>query len=419
VKKKEAEKMTHDPNTTKYLIKAKIFTDGIVEKPDVVGAIFGQTEGLLGDELDLRDLQKSGRIGRIEVMIDAKRGRSEGEIIIPSSLDQVESAILASALETIDRVGPCKSQIKVDKIEDVRFEKRQRIVDRAKQLLLRLIEDSKGLTTDLTESVRAEVQVEEITSYGKNKCPAGPNIDGSDAIIVVEGRSDVINLLRHGIKNVIAVEGTSVPETIRDLCRDKIVTIFVDGDRGGELILKELLQVAEIDFVAKAPSGREVEELSGKQLMKCLRNKLPVDQFLSTVDWTVEPQVQVQPQPQTQVQPQAQAQQQKTDVKAVVEKKLSVQQQKYKNMLSNLTGTSKALLLDTNQNVICEVAIRDLPEQLKSRANVSSIIFDGIISQRLFDIAEHIGVSKIIANRLGNVTKQPEKIEVLLKHELE
>ena len=88
-------RMDIDPSTTKYLIQARLATDGIVEKPDIVGAIFGQTEGLLGDELDLRDLQKSGRIGRIEVEVASTKGKSEGTVYVPSSLDQVETAILS------------------------------------------------------------------------------------------------------------------------------------------------------------------------------------------------------------------------------------------------------------------------------------------------------------------------------------
>src|SRR5438445_792931 len=124
--------MNIDPSTTKYLIQARLEAEGIVEKPDVVGAVFGQTEGLLGEELDLRDLQKSGRIGRIEVDVQSKKGRSEGTILIPSSLDQVETSILAAALETIDRVGPCKATIKVDKVEDTRVTKRNKIIERAR-----------------------------------------------------------------------------------------------------------------------------------------------------------------------------------------------------------------------------------------------------------------------------------------------
>ena len=251
-----------DPNAMKYLVKAKLTADGIVEKPDVVGAVFGQTEGLLGDDLDLRDLQKSGRIGRIEVEVTSKGGKSEGIVYVSSSLDQVETAILASALETVDRVGPCKAGIKVLGIEDVRVTKRELVVERAKELLADLMKQSKGNGSDITETLRQSIQVDEITSYGKDRCPAGPNVRDSEAIIIVEGRSDVIALLKAGIKNAIAVEGTNIPQTVQELSKEKVSTAFVDGDRGGELILRELFQVAEVDFVARAPRAHEVEELS-------------------------------------------------------------------------------------------------------------------------------------------------------------
>src|SRR5208282_1452032 len=272
--------MTNDPNAAKYQIRARITAEGVIDKPDVVGAVFGQTEGLLGEELDLRDLQKSGRIGRIEVEIDSRKGKSEGEILIPSSLDQVETAILASGLETVDRIGPCRAKIEVISVEDIRISKRQKVVERAKEILAHLQEESKGVGMDLTEAVRKAVQVEEITTYGPEHLPSGPNIDQADALIVVEGRSDVLNLLRCGIKNTIAVEGTSVPQTVKDLSRGKTVTVFTDGDRAGELILREMLQTMDIDFVARAPRGSEVEELTQKQLLKCLRNKIPLNQYL-------------------------------------------------------------------------------------------------------------------------------------------
>ena len=272
--------MPSDPNAAKYQIRARISADGVIDKPDVVGAVFGQTEGLLGDELDLRDLQKTGRVGRIEVEIDSRKGKSEGEVIIPSSLDQVETAILAAGLETVDRIGPCRARIEVIAVEDIRVSKRQKVVDRAKAILEKLQEESKGVGIDLTEAVRKAVMVEEITTYGPEHLPAGPNIDQAESIIVVEGRSDILNLLRCGIKNVIAVEGTSVPQTVKDLSRGKTVTVFTDGDRAGELILREMLQTMDIDFVARAPRGSEVEELTQKQLVKCLRNKIPIQQYL-------------------------------------------------------------------------------------------------------------------------------------------
>jgi DNA primase len=269
-----------DPTTTKYLIRATINADGVIEKPDVVGAIFGQTEGLLGEELDLRDLQKSGRIGRIEVIIDSKKGKSTGDVHLPSSLDKVETAILAAALESIDRVGPAKAEIRVTGIEDVRSVKRQAVIDRARELLSGLATSGQGQSENLMELVRDSMRVEDMVSFGQERLPAGPNVSKSDSIIVVEGRNDVANLLKHGIKNAIAVEGTNVPQTIIQLCKDKSAIAFVDGDRGGELILKELLQVAEIDFIARAPRANEVEELTQKQLIKALRNKIPAEQFI-------------------------------------------------------------------------------------------------------------------------------------------
>jgi DNA primase len=268
-----------DPTTTKYLIRATINADGVVEKPDVVGAIFGQTEGLLGEDLDLRDLQKSGRIGRIEVVIDSKKGKSIGEVVLPSSLDKVETCVIGAALESIDRVGPAKAEIKVKAIEDVRSSKREQVISRARELLASLGDAGVGQSESIMESVRDSMRVEDMVSYGPERLPAGPNVSKSDSIIVVEGRNDVANLLKHGIKNAIAVEGTNVPKTIIDLCKEKSAIAFVDGDRGGELILKELMQVAEIDFIARAPRANEVEELTQKQLIKALRNKIPADQF--------------------------------------------------------------------------------------------------------------------------------------------
>ena len=285
---REGFNMNIDPNATKYMIKAKITADGVVEKPDVVGAIFGQTEGLLGEDLDLRDLQKTGRIGRIEAEVLSKGGKSEGIIYVSSSLDQVETVILASALETVDRVGPCKAAIRVLGIEDVRIIKREKVVERAKELLNEMIAQSKGSSADLTQSIRQSIQVEEITSYGKDRCPAGPSVKDSESIIIVEGRSDVLNLLKAGIKNAIAVEGTNIPKTVQELSKERVATAFVDGDRGGELILKELFQTSEIDFVARAPRAHEVEELTSKQIVKCLRNKVPGDQYMEMNGMSVE-----------------------------------------------------------------------------------------------------------------------------------
>jgi DNA primase len=412
--------------------------EGVVEKPDVVGAIFGQTEGLLGNELDLRDMQKSGRIGRIEVEIGQNKGKSEGEITIPSSLDQVETVILASALETIDRVGPCRANIIIKNVEDVRLAKKKKIVERAKVLLSTLMAESNHTGESLTASVRQSVQVEEVIHYGRDKCPAGPNVPSSDAIIVVEGRSDVLNLLKHGIKNAIAVEGTNIPRTIQDLSKERVVTAFVDGDRGGELILRELLQVAEVDFVARAPQTREVEDLTQKQIMKGLRNKIPAEQYvemygiegieLPLTGSKVEEKAPAaaaapkgsknkaarQPPAKRVESPKNKAPKEGPKLKV-----LSETQQNYKKILGELSGSSKARLLSSTGSIVEETPVRNLAENLKNSAgSVKTLVFDGIITQRLIDIAAEKGVTTIVGSKLGNVSKQVTSIEILTKNDL-
>ncbi|ELZ04204.1 DNA primase DnaG [Natrialba aegyptia] len=262
-------------DTSKYLIHADVTADGVVERSDVVGAIFGQTEGLLGDELDLRDLRQSQKVGRIDVEITSTQGQSHGNVTIATSLDKVETATLAASLETITRVGPCRATLDVSEIEDVRAAKRKEVVDRAKELLRTGFDDSVMSSEEILTEVRQHVRVEDITEY--DGFPAGPRVTDSDAIIVVEGRSDVLTLLKYGVKNAIAVEGTNVPDPIADLTTHRTVTAFLDGDRGGDLILEELSQVGDVDYVAFAPSGTSVEELDHHQLFAALRNKVPYD----------------------------------------------------------------------------------------------------------------------------------------------
>jgi DNA primase len=477
-----------DPTTTKYLIRARIEAEGVVEKPDVVGAVFGQTEGLLGDELDLRDLQKSGRIGRIEVDVQSKKGKTEGTVLVPSSLDQVETSILAASLETIDRIGPCKARIEVEKIEDVRVTKRTKIVERAKSLLSSVMEESKVTGLGLTDEVRQSIQVSEITSFGPERLPAGPNVSDSDAIIIVEGRSDVLNLLKCGIKNVIAVEGTSISKSIVDLSKEKVVTLFLDGDRGGDLILKEFLQVAEVDFIARAPRGKEVEELTQKQIMKALRSKVPAEQYVEMFNLEApllkhregegregprfekaleaeRPTASVEAEPfehpahverQERMGPQDRPERGRPErfdrgdrrdrrfdrreerreerredrreerrepreprEETPPHRTLSPELERYKDMLRTLTGTSKAQIIDPEGNVALELPVRDLVETLKREPRqVKAVVFDGIITQRILDLASDMNMAAVIGTKMGNIVKQPTSVEVLTRNDL-
>ncbi|MFP3872532.1 MAG: DNA primase DnaG [Candidatus Aenigmatarchaeota archaeon] len=409
--------MDIDPSTTKYVIKANLKANGVVEKPDVVGAIFGQTEGLLGDELDLRDLQKSGRMGRIEVKVSSSKGKASGTISVPSSLDLVETSILAAAFETIDRVGPCKADIEIEEIKDVRESKRNRIVERAKELLSETVEESKVPTGNLTESVRQEVQMEEISEYGDSRSPAGPNVGDSDAIILVEGRSDVLNLLKYGIKNAIAVEGTDVPDEIKKLSSERVTTAFVDGDRGGTLILQELLETTEIDYVAQAPENTEVEELTQKQIMKGLRSKIPVDQYVEMYDIDVDrgdlPKASGYDKKKSPSKGKGKsASKGKSSRKKDSKKK--TEYDTYRKTIKSISNSKKAKLLNGNNDVIDEVSTSELADTLVEKGDgVKKVIFNGIVTQRLVDISVEKNIEKLIGRRVGNIPKLPTSLEVM------
>jgi DNA primase len=453
-------------DTVKYLVYANLEIDGLVEKPDVVGAIFGQTEGLLGDELDLRDLQKNGRIGRIEVDLNPRGGRSVGKIKLPSSLDMVETCILAAALETVDRVGPCEAKIGIEKVEDTRNAKRKILVDRAKTLLKSMLTHEIPESKEISEMVRQEVKVAEISEYGPEKLPCGPGIEKMDAIVIVEGRADVLNLLKNDVQNVVAVGGANVTNAIAKLAREKEVTVFLDGDRGGDIILNELARVADIDFVARAPAGKEVEELTRKELIKCLRAKVPFEtsQPMSQVGedrkdkyptygrerdrnnrggryedrhrqrrddrqdvmpplpetQQAAPAAQAAPmeqQVQPEMPPRAPAQEQ---APAAVQAAPAVQKPSevpaaLLTSLDELENTLRARFYNAELASTKEMPVREMMKSLEDEKDIYSIVFDGIITQRLADLAENKKIGILVGIKLGNVFRKPASVLIHTK----
>lgn len=415
------------PVSSKYIIHASIQIDGVVDKPDVIGAIFGQTEGLLGADLELRELQRSGRIGRIEVNTEIKNGKSQGTIVIPSSLDKAETSIVAAALEIIQRIGPCNAKIKCENIEDVRISKRNFVIQRAKELLRTMMDRVMPDSQEITEEVAYSVRMMEIVEYGKDRLPAGPVIDESDEIIVVEGRADVLNLLKHDIKNCIALNGTSVPETIIDLSRKKVITALVDGDRGGDLIIRELTGVADIDYVTKAPDGKEVEEITKKEIHKALRSRISAEQAKHDIPKEVErlatfkrpfsqgvpaqrqpqqgqqqrPAYQQRPQQQGQSQPQ-QSQQRPAPVQqsapSPVQQVVTAENKGlFKKMTEDLIGTRGAYILDPKLQILGKVPVTELNTTIKSLGSgIHAVIFDGIVEKELVDLAESLNIKFVI-----------------------
>ncbi|MFA5236502.1 MAG: DNA primase DnaG [Methanoregula sp.] len=409
----------YSPDTTKYLIHISLNTEGVVEKPDVVGAIFGQTEGLLGEDLDLRDLQRTGRVGRIDVQIVSKKGETTGEILISTSLDRAETAILAASLETIDRVGPCVARVAVVSIEDIRVSKRKKIVERAKEILIERFDDGTIDSDELLDDVRQTMRVEKVGTIGEEKLPSGPNVIESDAIIIVEGRADVINLLRYGIKNAVAVEGTNIPKSIVDLCEKKTTTAFFDGDRGGELILRELLQVADIDFVAFSPRGKSVEDMTKKEVIKTLRNKVPVeyvrDQYFED---TAELPTDLSRQPRAALAPGDVDRSDTADRVGTGQKRAKENPSKVpvtiRDHMEDVKGRNLARFLDGDMAVIREIRSEEVEKAVETLdAPAAGLVVDRAVDQKLLDRLVWKGLEYVAAKDFKGIIKRPLNIRLM------
>ena len=496
-------------DVVKYMVNAKFEISGLVEKPDIIGAVFGQTEGLLGGGLDLRELQKNGKIGRIEIDVQTAGNKTLGKLFLPSSLGRVETCILAAAVESVDRVGPFETSFKVEKIEDTRNEKRRKIIARAKDLLKLLLTTEIPDSKEISEVVESDVKSSVVTTYGTDNLPAGPDINGNEELILVEGRADVVNLLKNDIDNCIAIGGAigNIPRTIIDLSKSKETTLFVDGDRGGEMIIRGVVNVAEIDYVAKAPDGKEVEELTRKDIIKSLRSRVPIEQVLPTIKgdnheqamrqdnfdnrqkfqkqtsrFSEQPQpapAQSQPMQQPAQNPQSQPQQFQQQrpqpsmaqpsssfaqsripspneishrmsgkpeqrgpemhtyglrdvsqpssrpsgidsiptigrqsapmapqpAQPVAEKPTIPPDPKLITALDELHNTLRGRLYDMNGAMISEVPIRELIQTVQDGTGISAIAFDGIITQRLVELANKQGIKSVYGVRAGQLSR--------------
>jgi len=377
------------PVSIKYIVHAKFKAEGAVEKPDIIGAIFGQTEGLLGEELEMRDLQKSGKIGRIDVSVNFEEGKTTGEIEVPSAMDKTETTIIAAALETIERIGPSDTKINVEEVEDVRGSKRDYILERAKKLMEKLGETNNGIS-EMSNEIKIAGKLSKLQKYGTENLPCG-DITG-DELIIAEGRADVVNLLKNGIKNVIAMNGTKLPKTVIELSQEKPeVTLFVDGDRGGNLIIKNVTENAKIDFIAIAPDGKEVEELTGKEILQALRKKVPAKEYAETsrrkssrnYSW------------------------ERNDLREPKEERVSKKDRNIKKMseeekekiqddLSELIGTKGAIVFNENLERIKKVPLRRI-HSLRIDENAYIIAIDGTATPKILETCEVLGCSNLIA----------------------
>lgn len=377
------------PASIKYMIHATFRVEGALEKPDVIGAIFGQTEGLLGSELEMRELQKEGKIGRIEVELERNKRITSGTIKVPTALDQSETTLIAAALETIEKMGPSDSQIEVERIEDVRGSKRDYIIDRAKELMGNI--SSKTDSREISKEIKESAKTAAIQKYGDENLPAG-DLSGKE-IVVVEGRADVLNLLRAGVTNAIGMNGTKLPDGVKELTKEKETTLFVDGDRGGKLIVKNVVDNAEINYIAFAPDGKEVEELSGKEILQCLRKKISIDEYNENVNRNRSRSRGSRSKGKS-----GSASKPEKSEKAEKIKLTDNIKEELKKISEKNKGSNKALFLDASLKEIKEISSKSASRVLKKAGGKPSIIvIDGTATKSVLKGAEDAGVSIIVA----------------------
>ncbi len=401
----------------KYHVKLKFEVDGLVEKADIIGAIFGQTEGLLGPEMNLNELQKVSKVGRIEVNVDTKGNMAKGDALIPMSTDISTAALIAAAIESIDKVGPFQAKFNLMGIDDIRAIKKKIIVDRAKKIVqdwaTRTISEGEEMLKDVYDASKPG----KLTSFGKAQLACGTGVFDSDWIILVEGRADVINLLRAGFDNAIAIEGARIDETVTKLTEGKKVVAFLDGDRAGDLILKELHGVVKIDKVLRAPPGKEVEECTPLEISEILKDAFLIeaaapqmrqehaqDRRHSHSRREREPREEYRdpsppPPPPAQPSKEVKAEDAPEIVSAV------------RDVYPQINETLEAVVLDGSLNQLLKVPVSEVIKRLDSAEGGKLLVLDGIVTQRLVDAADKAGIEYVIGHRTTDL-KKPGDIRV-------
>jgi DNA primase len=236
---------------------------------------------------------------------------------------------------------------------------------------------------EVYKEISDTMKVGKVEKFGPEDLPAGPALDGAKEIIVVEGRADIINLMRCGLFNTVALEGAKVPESIKKLTKDREATALLDGDRGGDLIQKELLQVTNVKYVGRAPRGKEIEECNCKEIAEALENRVPVSELHKPVPKKPEP----APKPE------------------VPEPIIA--------SVKALQGTLEAVLLSDKLEQIEHMPVSQLAEKLQQVTGVDTVVFDGIITQRIVDIAADKNIKRIIASRVSEAVKPVLNVELI------
>jgi DNA primase len=399
----------------KYHVKLKFEVDGLVEKADIIGAIFGQTEGLLGPEMNLNELQKVSKVGRIEVNVDTKSNIAKGDALIPMSTDISTAALIAAAIESIDKVGPFQARFGLVGIDDIRAIKKKVIVDRAKKIVQEWATKTISEGEEMLKDVYDASKPGKLTAFGKAQLACGTGVFDSGWIILVEGRADVINLLRGGFDNAIAIEGAKIDETVTKLTEGKKVIAFLDGDRAGDLILKELQGLVKIDKILRAPPGREVEECTPMEIAEILKDAMPFVSADAQQLTSLQPQQTESRQTQKRDRQEQVVQQQVEQQTEIIANNNANQQEDAADIVSavrevypQINETLEAVILDSSRKTLLKIPVSDVVKKLNSAEGAKMLVLDGIVTQRLVEAADKAGIEYIVGHRMSDLKKSTD-----------
>jgi len=399
----------------KYHVKLKFEVDGLVEKADIIGAIFGQTEGLLGPEMNLNELQKVSKVGRIEVNVDTKSNIAKGDALIPMSTDISTAALIAAAIESIDKVGPFQARFGLVGIDDIRAIKKKVIVDRAKKIVQEWATKTISEGEEMLKDVYDASKPGKLTAFGKAQLACGTGVFDSGWIILVEGRADVINLLRGGFDNAIAIEGAKIDETVTKLTEGKKVIAFLDGDRAGDLILKELQGLVKIDKILRAPPGREVEECTPMEIAEILKDAMPFVSADTQQLSSIQPQQTESRQTQKRDRQEQVVQQQEEQKTEIIASSNANQQEDAADIVSavrevypQINETLEAVILDSSRKTLLKIPVSDVVKKLNSAEGAKMLVLDGIVTQRLVEAADKAGIEYIVGHRMSDLKKSTD-----------
>ena len=399
----------------KYHVKLKFEVDGLVEKADIIGAIFGQTEGLLGPEMNLNELQKVSKVGRIEVNVDTKSNIAKGDALIPMSTDISTAALIAAAIESIDKVGPFQARFGLVGIDDIRAIKKKVIVDRAKKIVQEWATKTISEGEEMLKDVYDASKPGKLTAFGKAQLACGTGVFDSGWIILVEGRADVINLLRGGFDNAIAIEGAKIDETVTKLTEGKKVIAFLDGDRAGDLILKELQGLVKIDKILRAPPGREVEECTPMEIAEILKDAMPFVSADTQQLSSIQPQQTESRQTQKRDRQEQVVQQQEEQQTEVIASSNANRQEDAADIVSavrevypQINETLEAVILDSSRKTLLKIPVSDVVKKLNSAEGAKMLVLDGIVTQRLVEAADKAGIEYIVGHRMSDLKKSTD-----------